>query len=433
MPERSRTRIEGLVARAVAHPVRTLVALLVLGGLLRFALAFGTEGNAFDLESFRLVRDQLRNSPLHVYSLDYTNVWQRWPYPPGFFGFILLVDAVARGTGLAFDDVLRALLSLFDLALAWLCWGVLRRRAGEGRALAGAALVALGPSFMVISGHHGQIDAVAWLPAVAALALWDDPRHAGRRALYAGVLIGLGIAIKTVPGLMLLALLPTVRSRREAVQLTVIAGAIPLLALVPFAIGDARGVAALSDYHGVPGLGGISLLVQPDLTRQWLQLQDLGDGLTLNRLNAILLNRGGAVTGLCVLGAFALLAWRRTPAPTAAVVLLLTVWVFGFNFLIAYAVWGLAILIVIGRLREAAALQAAMLVPTLLVYGGRGLDTPVPTWMVYGLYVPIMTGLLVVFVLVLLRLLVDVSGLRFPPDRLPRPLAWVLSRPISSG
>jgi hypothetical protein len=399
-------RASGLYVRALRNPARTLVAMMVLGEAIRLMLAFTTKGNQFDLQSFRMVRDNLLGGdPLGIYHLDYDVGWQRWPYPPGFFPFVLLANGGANVTGLQFVDVLRGVISLGDLALAFITWSFLRRRGSEERALIAAALILLGPSFIVISGSHGQLDAFAWAPAIAAYCVWEDERYSARRAVYAGALIGVAIMLKSVPGLMLLALLPSARDRREVLTTCVIAGAIPVLSLVPFALGDAHGVRQLSNYHGVPGLGGISLLVQPGFANQWLHLGDINGSLHVNRLNDILLHHGGPLTGLATLGAFGLLAWRRAPASIASLVLVLTLWVFGFNFLLAYAVWGLAILLITGRLREAALLQAALLIPTAMVYGGREFSTEIPTPLVYLVYVPIMLGLLAVFCVSLFRML----------------------------
>src|SRR5207302_10782054 len=102
-----------------------------------------------------------------------------------------------------------------DAAIAWLVQAGLGRAGASDRTrLSACALVALGPAFALISGMHGQIDSVAILPAVLALVVWE--RGGSRRALAAGLLIGRAASIKTAPGLMVLALLPSVRSRREA-------------------------------------------------------------------------------------------------------------------------------------------------------------------------------------------------------------------------
>src|SRR3712207_1723439 len=111
-----------------------------------------------------------------------------------------------------------------------------RRGATERTRLAAVALVALGPSFWIVSGYHGHIDSLAILSAVLIVWLWDRWPPGMRRALTCGGLVGLGIATKVVPGLVLVALLPWVRSRREALALVAPAALIPLVAFVPFLV-----------------------------------------------------------------------------------------------------------------------------------------------------------------------------------------------------
>ena len=242
--------------------------------------------------------------------------------------------------------------------------------------------MALGPSFIAISGHHGQIDSVAILPAVAALVAWE--RSGSNRALTAGLLIGAGGALKTAPLLMLLALLPSARSAREA--LTLVAGAAGVLAALtlPFALADPGGVEIISRYRGGVGLGGIGLLAQPELTLGWL-------GVGAPEPTAIataLRDHGGPITAVAVLATGALLAWRRAPALIGATLVWLSVYVFGVTFFLQYMVWGIPFFLMSGYLREVALLQGLLLCPTLLTYIGPSAD-----WQVWALYVVPMIAL----------------------------------------
>ncbi len=111
---------------------------------------------------------------------------------------------------------------------------------------------------------------MAILPAVGALVVWRRVEGPDR-AWKAGLLIGLAASIKTVPGLVVLALLPSARGWREAVTLVVASIALPLLALAPFWAADAEAVRRMLRYNGLPGLGGLTLAVQPDLAEAWLR------------------------------------------------------------------------------------------------------------------------------------------------------------------
>lgn len=391
-----------LYGRAVSltdvRPARALAAILVAGVVVRVVLAIATKGVAFDLESMAAVRTWLGDGdPLDVYDQATREGQARWPYPPAFFPVLLLVEELAA---LAFtpETWVRLVFTAGDAVLTWLVFVLLRERTGDDRlALGGAALVALGPSLIAVSGHHGQLDTLTWLPAVGALLVWQ--RGGARRALYAGLLIGLAASIKTVPIICLFALLPTVRSWREALTVAGAAVAVPAALLLPFFVADLEGVAEALRYRGIVGLGGLSLLVQPELSVQWLTLERLD----VSSLNEALQDLNGPLTIVAILAVSALCRRARTPAPRAAVLIVLAVFVFGGNFTVAYASWGVIVLVAAGMLRWAALLQAWLLVPTAIVY----LAHPVDGWpegVVRFVYVPMMAALFAAFVVALARL-----------------------------
>jgi hypothetical protein len=348
-----------------------LLWLTIVGGVaVRVALAFATIGQEYDIENLRVAGAVFIEDPLAVYERLNTGgtagsfVLYGWPYPPGLLPYMAVAGKSASALGLPFHGVVQLLPIAADAAIAWLVQDFLGRRgASEVKRLAAAALVAFGPSFAVISGYHGQIDAVAILPAVAAVWLWESSAP-GRRALPAGLLIGLGASIKTVPGLVVLALLPSARGRREAVTLVVAAVAVPLVVLAPYVVSDAGQVQDALGYGGAPGLGGISMFVQPALAESFLT-NDFSNSLsgptrTLYDNASLLVLAGLAGCGLFLL--------RFRPRPVdAAVLVWLTVYVFNPNFFPQYLVWGLPFFLMAGYLREVAILQAA-LVPVIVFF-----------------------------------------------------------------
>ena len=355
---------------------RWLWAIVAAGTVARLVVAALTEGLAFDVESFAVVRRALADDPLEVYG---TVGLYRWPYPPGFFGWIELAAGLERATGVAFVNWVQLAPIAADAGLALLvAWYLRRRGLGERVALAGAALVAFGPSFLLISGYAVQIDSVAILPAAAALVVWErggrSAGDAGRpsgwvgadgRAWQAGLLIGLAAAIKTVPVLMLLALLPTARDRREALVLVACAVAVPVALLSPFLLADPHGVWRLRDYKGIPGMGGLTLVVQPELAERWLT-NPVGP----NAINRWIAGHSTLVNLLAIGPVAAFLLARRVPAPRAAAILWLAVWAFGTGFFFQYLVWGLPFLLLAGLLRAALAVQLVAIVPAILFYRG---------------------------------------------------------------
>ena len=351
---------------------RTLWGVIGAGILIRLVLVFTSHGEAYDMGSFNDVRLALEHDWLHVYrDVNPGAHTFHWPYPPAYFPWVAFADAI-KGSVLSFDRLIRLPAVAADAALAWLLATELSRRAGQRVALAAAALVAFGPAFVIISGYHGQIDSVAILPAVAAALLWERAAESGRvgslrvdRALAAGALIGLAGAIKTVPIVMVLALAPSARGWREAARLFGAAAAVLVVTLSPFLIADASAVRHLTKYGGVPGAGGLSLLVQPDLARFWLTGPVAANGAT-----RWLSNHQTDVNAIVFLALAALFAVRRPGVMRAAAILWLAVWAFGTGFFFQYLVWGLPFLILDRHLRAAALLQAAALVPMLLFYLG---------------------------------------------------------------
>ena len=354
--------------------------LIAIGVLVRLILAFSTRGQVYDLHSFALVNSALHAHVFGVYhQLDDYSVppYGRWPYPPGFFALIVPIASIAHATGLAFTSLIRVPAILADAAIAWLVQDFLAHRgAREQTRLLAAGLVALGPSFAAISGFHGQIDSVAILPAVAAAVLWTRT-DASWRPYAAGALIGTGAAIKTVPILMLLALLPTTRSWREAAKLVVTAGIIPFAVFAPWLILDGPGKSLVWTYRGGPGLGGLSLLTNPALPlAPFAQAHE-----TISGATKTVFDDARWITGAALLAVAAILARYRPPPVDAAVLIWLAVWAFGVTFFIQYLIWGLPFLIMAGYLRQVAILQLALLPATIITY-----ETSVRPWKVWAFY-----------------------------------------------
>ncbi|HEX8075989.1 MAG TPA: glycosyltransferase family 87 protein [Thermoleophilaceae bacterium] len=352
--------------------------MIAIGAAGRVVLAFKTYGVPYDIDSAQAVRSALVDSPLHVYSAVNGDPLNHWPYPPGFFPLLAACGGLADLTGLAFHGWIQVPSIAADVAIAWLVQDHLGRRgAGERVRLAAAALVALGPSFWMISGYHGQIDSLAILPAVLALWLWERSPPGARRAVWAGLLIGVGTSIKSVPALMLVALLPSVRTRREAAALILPAVALPLLAYVPFLLADAHGtVHTLRTHRFLPGFGGISLLAQPELADSWLQ----HGGHRLSGVSRFLLDHEVPILAL-LMAPFALVVLiRRVPPTLAAAVLWSALVVCNPGFEFEFVVWALPFLLMAGWVWQTAVVQAVLLPPAAMLYWHPFGHAPTPLY-----------------------------------------------------
>jgi uncharacterized membrane protein len=343
---------------------RLLWTVLALGVVGRLVISFATYGSVYDIESFVLAADQLRESPLEFYA-GLEALGRSWPYPPLYFPWIVGADALSEATFLPFHAIIALPSIAADAAIAWIVQDYVGRRgASERDRLLAASLVAFGPAFVLISGYHGQIDSVAILPAVAALAVWDRG-GGGQRAPLAGFLIGLGAAVKSVPIVMLLALLPSRRDLREGVTLVAAALGTLFAVVLPWLISEPGHLIEGLSYTGVPGAGGITLVVQPEMAARWLT-----EWVEPNAVHEFLFDNRKLVNALIAASLAAFLLRRRSTALRAAVITWLAIWAFGTGFFFQYLVWGLPFLIMAGHWRLVVALQALVVVPAYLFYTG---------------------------------------------------------------
>ena len=129
-----------------------------------------------------------------------------WTYPPLFLGWLAGASWLSDASGLSFHSLAKLGPTLADLGLALAVYAYVGWRGAQERTrLIAVSLVMR--TFIATSGYHGQIDSVAILPAVLGLMIWERRSDKPTRALEAGLLIGLGGAVKTVPLLMVLPLL----------------------------------------------------------------------------------------------------------------------------------------------------------------------------------------------------------------------------------
>ena len=345
----------------ISVPRSRLLWIIVGAGLaIRVVLAFAFEGTPV------VLFEQYAAASVRSWNWDvvYDSGVLSWVYPPLFLSWFAGASWLSEVSGLSFHGLAKLGPTLADVGLAlaiyvYLDW----RGAGERARLAGSGLVMLGPSFIAVSGYHGQIDSVAILPAVLALMVWER-RSTSTRAVKAGLLLGLGAAGKLPPLLLVPALLGSARSWREATKLVVAAAAIPALVLAPLWISGVDLHRVIS-YRGVAGWGGLSLVVDPGLGWSWLTAPGFP---TPNGAARALVDASTWITAVTLM-AYSAFILRYRPAPVDAVVLLwLAIYVFSPNFFLNYLVWGLPFFIMAGYLAEVAVLQGLLIAPTVAYY-----------------------------------------------------------------
>ena len=363
-----------------------LWSIIGVGAAIRIAIAFATYGDGPDIRAFTYAGRALLDDPLHVYGVLTHAPDAAFFYPPGSFPGFALGEAVHRALGLPFHGLVQLPQIGADAAIAWVLQDALGRRgAGARLRLGAAATVALGPSFGI-------------LPALLGLLAWD--RAGPNRAVSAGLLVGLGGAIKITPLLVLLALVPTARSLREAAKLCAVAGAVVVAALAPWLVSEPGAVRDVLGYSGIPGAGGLSLVIQPGFAENFLT--SWPPPVEPNWLFTRFVAHDSLVNAVAVAG-IALFLLRTRPRPIeAAVFLWLGVYVFSSAFFFQYILWGLPFFILGGHVRKVALLQAALIGPAIVFY-----MRPWPEHWVAVPYAAVMVAVWVAFAVALTR-----TGLR---------------------
>jgi glycosyl transferase family 87 len=332
--------------------------LLVSAALaLRIAIALATRHVGFDLQVMFAMRRALLD---HGFAA-YPHV-RNWVYPPGFMPWLLGGVWIGDHLGLPRDFVVRAPSMLADAVLALVVMAGLERSGASRRSVLGAgALIAFGPMYVVVSAYNGQIDALAILPAVIALLVWERSESPSR-AVVCGLLIGVGAAVKTVPILLALALLPTARSTKERAWLVGAAIAVPALASLPFFLARPAATSRVLLYAGIPGLGGWSVIALPYMTRAWFHLEPF-------RIIPLMTALYFAALGLLALVLVAILLFRQRSAPRrASCSIWLTVFACSLSVFPQYTTWVFPFLLLAGRIREVATLSAILLPIAWILY-----------------------------------------------------------------
>jgi hypothetical protein len=181
--------------------------------------------------------------------------------------------------------------------------------------------------------------------------------------------------------------------------------AVPFVLLVPFLLHDFSGVTSALLYGGGLGVGGLGLLLQPDLAQFWYSSGSFDPHGFVQGVENLAPFMVGASVAAVLWQSFRA---KAEPALVAAL-LFLCVYVFGVNFFLGYAVWALPFLVMAGGLRWVALVEIVWFVPVAFKYFRPELtDGDWSTTLVSAVYVPVM-GLLwlaaaVALVMGLLRL-----------------------------
>jgi hypothetical protein len=228
-----------------------MVAVVVVAAALRLAAVLLCDREVADVLRYRKVADHVLDVSWNPYQAPRLH-----PYPPVWFAWEAASGWLARHAGVPFAVVVKLPAVAAEVALvALLAGGALAWPSAPGvPELRAAWAYALHPVSLLVTGAHGQFDALALLLVVLALSWTAQERH-DRSALA----LSAAVALKSFP-VLLLPLFLWRRGPAAAVRYALLCLA-PLAALLlPFALHDLGALRReLLGYGGVADFGWIGL------------------------------------------------------------------------------------------------------------------------------------------------------------------------------
>ena len=209
------------------------------------------------LTADRVTADVLRYHKVAAHVLDVSwNPYEAprlYPYPPVWIAFEAGAEWLSRRFGWSFAVLVKLPVLLADLGLVAL---LARMGAGRGLGLWPAWLYALHPVSILVTGFHGQFDAMALLCVLLAV-YWLEAERPDRSALA----LAFAIALKSFPVLLLPFFLLSIQGSRARLRFLALA-TLPVVALLaPFAVADAPALRReLLGYGGVADFGWIGFV-----------------------------------------------------------------------------------------------------------------------------------------------------------------------------
>jgi len=206
-----------------------LVAAALVALALKLHIAGTTVGSNDVLAWRRFAKEVTTLGGLETYRVD-----PDMNHPPFIVLMLQAIHFVDHRTALPFFFWIRLPAILADVAmLAIVAWRYPPVGSRRGAAL---LLLALAPPLVMISGFHGNTDAVMVTFAVLAAVLLDQRRHPA----LAGIAWGMSLNIKIVPIILAPALLPAIPTWRGRFAFGVTAALTAGLPTLPYALAEPR-------------------------------------------------------------------------------------------------------------------------------------------------------------------------------------------------
>jgi hypothetical protein len=264
---------------------KVFIAALALALILRLVLAWATPGADYDIESYR-IQGQAVLQGENIYAVTF-----RYPYLPLWMYWPAMALKLAEVTDLPFHFCVKLLNIGADIGIGWLLWKWPRP---SPTSLRRAALYWFNPVVLMISTLHGQFDALVIFMIVLAARWWLD-----RRLVLAALSLGVGVALKGFPLLLLPAFLIGLATWSQAVAFVLLTGSVLVFISLPYLVSSGGRIARILLYYNSTADHSYSYVF---FNRQAATTAGIDPALTaLRQLSRWL--EAGVVLGLAVLGA----------------------------------------------------------------------------------------------------------------------------------
>ena len=253
----------------------------------------------------------------------------RWNFLP----FMPLVFAAELKTGITWEFSSKIVPVLADVALV----AILARLGGAEHGRKVALLYALCPLAFLVSAVHGQVE-----PVTLALGVGGYLAARRQRPGWAGVLVGLAIAAKTWPAVLVPGLLRELPVRRWWAALAgVVAMPLLFLLMIPFVLHDSlvEAVKVLTGYRSLVGRWGWAGVGH---NFEWVGLGYQGQGIDVAQ------RIGTLLTAVTVIAVIALL-WRRGDGIVLTAGIMLAFFAVTAGFGVQYLLWPVPFLLLLRR------------------------------------------------------------------------------------
>lgn len=212
---------------------RLLQYAIVAGFGLRLALMFFSLGTN-DIGTWLGFAESVRDVGLAQTYLDL----EHFNHPPLMGLMSVLVLRISEATALPFSAVFKVPSLLAEGVTAFLLYRIWKERSGPSAGLRAAAAYSMALCSIVISGYHGNTDAIYFCLALLAAYLMESKSS----PFWAGVAMAGALNVKVIPVVAVLPLWSRCTQLREAVRYALggLVGAIPVLVALAAFAPDAR-------------------------------------------------------------------------------------------------------------------------------------------------------------------------------------------------